>query len=177
MTGTPMLPPTCTGRLSAARISPHKLVVVVLPFEPVMASVFPFRNLAANSNSPRMGMPNFFTCRSSGVSSGTPGLTTMRSCRRKVSRPWPPVSTMMPSSSRAGISLASASALRTSETVTCAPCRRRNSAAASPDLPRPTTITFLPLSSMLSSLEGLLYGTLSSVFAPDRLLLHVRHCG
>ena len=39
---------------------------------------------------------------SSGVSSGTPGLTTMRSWRRKVSRPWPPASTLMPSSSKAG---------------------------------------------------------------------------
>src|SRR5271166_676148 len=52
------------------------------------------------------------------------------------------------------MSLASAAALRTSETVTCAPLRRRKSAAARPDLPSPTTRTFLPLSSMLTSLEG-----------------------
>src|ERR1700761_323396 len=54
----------------------------------------------------------------------------------------------MPASSRKGISLLRAAALRWSETVTWAPRRRKNSAAASPDLPRPTTSTFLPLSSI-----------------------------
>src|ERR1700733_12231180 len=48
--------------------------------------------------------------------------------------------------------LASASALRRSETVTCAPRRRRKSAAAKPDTPNPTTRTFLPLSSTRESL-------------------------
>src|ERR1017187_10389663 len=62
---------------------------------------------------------------------------------------------MMPSSRSAGISLASASALRTSETVTCAPFRRRNRTAARPDFPSPTTKTFLPLSSIIL---GLFYG-------------------
>ena len=51
------------------------------------------------------------------------------------------------------MSLASASALRTSETVTCAPLRRRNRAAARPDFPSPTTRTFLPLSSIIKVLS------------------------
>src|SRR5271170_168905 len=52
------------------------------------------------------------------------------------------------------MSFASAAALRTSETVTCAPLRRRKIAAARPDLPSPTTSTFLPFSSMQSSVEA-----------------------
>jgi hypothetical protein len=38
-TGTPMLPPTSVGRPAASRISPSSVVVVVLPLEPVMASI------------------------------------------------------------------------------------------------------------------------------------------
>ena len=154
-TGTPMLPPTRVGRPASLRISPSRAVVVVLPLEPVMATTLPLRKRAASSSSPMTGRPKLLTWTSSGVSRGTPGLTTIRSCRRKVSRPWPPASTMMPSSRSAGMSLASASALRTSETVTCAPLRRRNRAAARPDFPSPTTRTFLPLSSIIL---GLSYG-------------------
>src|ERR1039458_3903018 len=147
-TGTPMLPHTRVGTPDSLRISPSRAVVVVFPLEPVMATVLPRRKRAASSSSPMTGRPKFFTCTSSGVSRGTPGLTTIRSWRRKVSRPWPPASTMMPSSIKAGISLASASALRMSETVTCAPRRRRNNAAARPDFPSPTTRTFLPFKSI-----------------------------
>ena len=148
-TGTPMLPATSVGRPASFSISPASTVVVVLPLEPVMARILPFRKRAANSSSPITGRPKLRACTSSGVCSGTPGLTTIRSWRRKVNRPWPPASTMTPSSSSAGISLASASAERTSETVTCAPCRRKNNAAASPDFPRPTTRIFLPFSSII----------------------------
>jgi len=155
-----MLPPTCTESFPASRIAPHKDVVVVLPFDPVIASVLPFRYWAASSNSPIIGSPKACTCTSSGVSSGTPGLTTIRSCLRNVKSPWPPASTAMPSSSSAGMSFPSASALRLSDTVTCAPLRRRKSAAARPDLPRPTTNTFFPFSSMLL------------IFRPERLLCH-----
>src|ERR1700678_1124902 len=132
----------------AARISPVSVVVVVLPLEPVMARMLPLRNCAASSSSPMTVNPKALTWTSSGVSSGTPGLTTIRSWRRKVSRPWPPDSTMMPCSRRAGISLAKAAAERMSETVTCAPCWRRNRAADRPDLPNPTTRTFLPFNSI-----------------------------
>ena len=38
--GVPMLPPTSALRPPAARISPARVVVVVLPFEPVMATMF-----------------------------------------------------------------------------------------------------------------------------------------
>ena len=39
MAGVPMLPPTRTGSLAAARISPASEVVVVLPLAPVMAAM------------------------------------------------------------------------------------------------------------------------------------------
>src|SRR5579875_3436465 len=173
-TGTPMLPPTRDGMPASARIAPASVVVVVLPFEPVMARILPLRNCAASSSSPMTGSPKLLACTSSGVSSGTPGLTTIRSCRRKVSSPWPPASTAMPCSIRAGISLLSISALRMSETVTCAPRRRRKRAAANPDLPRPTTRTFLPLSSMVIPNAGMRARTRS--FSHARLGLAKFQC-
>jgi len=78
-TGTPMLPPTSVGIPAEARISPSRAVVVVFPLEPVTASMLPSRKRAASSSSPIMGMPKLRTWASSGVSSGTPGLTTIRS--------------------------------------------------------------------------------------------------
>src|SRR5580698_8300067 len=96
-------------------------------------------------------MPNPTTCFTSGVSMGTPGETTIRSCRRNVSSPCPPDSTMIPASSKAGISFASATALRESLTVTRAPCFRRNKAADIPDFPNPTTNTRLFFKSIIHS--------------------------
>ncbi len=95
-----------------------------------------------------IGSPNARTCFSSGVSNGTPGDTTIKSCRRNVSSPCPPASTMIPASSSAGISFSSAATLRASDTVTRAPRSRRNSAAAIPDFPNPTTSTRLFFSSI-----------------------------
>ncbi len=43
ITGVPMLPPTCVASPLSARILPTSVVVVVLPFEPVMASVLPLQ--------------------------------------------------------------------------------------------------------------------------------------
>ncbi len=57
---------------------------------------------------------------------------------------------MIPASISAGISPASAAALRESETVTFAPRSRRNRAAEIPDLPAPTTSTRLFFSSIAS---------------------------
>ncbi len=47
-----MFPPTRVGSPPAARISPVKVVVVVLPFDPVMATIGPRKNCAASSISP-----------------------------------------------------------------------------------------------------------------------------
>src|ERR1700678_3012043 len=150
MTGKPIFPPTSVGRPASLKILPTSVVVVVLPFDPVIATIFPCRNRLASSTSPIMGIPNALVCCTSGVSVGTPGDTTIKSCRRNVSNPCPPDSTMIPASSSAGISCASATALRASLTVTRAPRARRNIAADKPDLPSPTTNTLLFFNSIIA---------------------------
>ena len=141
--GVPMLPPTTLESPPAARISPANVVVVVFPLEPVMATIFPGKNSAASSISPITFSPKARACTSGGASTGTPGLTTMRSCPRNVRSPCPPVSTAIPWSSSAGISFLSSSCGLVSETVTRAPRAFRKSADATPDFPRPTTSTRL----------------------------------
>src|ERR1700691_4461190 len=94
-------------------------------------------------------------CTSWAASNGTPGLTTIRSCPRKVRSPWPPVSTVIPCSNRSRISSRSSASGLVSDTVTRAPRDFRNSAEATPDLPRPTTSTRLPVSSTFLSVQHL----------------------
>src|SRR5579859_2284591 len=148
MAGVPIFPPTSVGDPLAVMISPASVVVVVLPFDPVMATIGPGKNCAASSISPITLSPSERACTSGGASTGTPGLTTIRSCPRKVRSPWPPVSTVMPLSSSTGISLRSSSPLLVSDTETLAPCFFKNKAEATPDLPRPTTSTRFPFNSI-----------------------------
>ena len=91
-----MLPPTNAGKPAAVMISPASVVVVVFPFDPVMATIGPGRNRAASSISPITLSPMSSACTNDGASTGTPGLTTIRSCPRNVRSPCPPVSTVMP---------------------------------------------------------------------------------
>src|SRR4029077_16057887 len=70
------------------------------------------------------------------------------SCPRKVRSPWPPVSTVIPCSSRSRISSRSSASGLLSDTVTRAPRDFKKSAEATPDLPRPTTSTRLLLRSI-----------------------------
>ena len=91
-----MFPPTSVGSPPAVRISPVSVVVVVFPFDPVMATIGPGRNCAASSISPITASPIARACTSIGASTGTPGLTTIRSCPRNVRSPCPPVSTVIP---------------------------------------------------------------------------------
>ena len=79
MAGVPMFPPTSVLRPPEAMISPVSVVVVVLPLEPVMATIFPCRKRAVSSISPMTGMPRRRACCSAATSPGTPGLTTIRS--------------------------------------------------------------------------------------------------
>ena len=71
------------GNREAVIISPVSVVVVVFPFEPVMATIGPGRNWAASSISPITVSPSDLACTSGGASTGTPGLTTIRSCSLK----------------------------------------------------------------------------------------------
>ncbi len=60
-------------------------VVVVFPFEPVMATSFPRRNRQASSISLHTGIPRARASSSAGRFAGTPGLTTIKSCSRNIS--------------------------------------------------------------------------------------------
>ena len=46
VTGRPMFPPTSVGRPAAFKISPTSVVVVVFPFDPVIATTSPCKNCA-----------------------------------------------------------------------------------------------------------------------------------
>src|SRR4029077_187002 len=148
MAGVPIFPPTKVENFPAAIISPANEVVVVLPLAPVMATIGPDRNCAAISISPITFSPRLRACTSCGASTGTPGLTTIKSCPRKVRSPWPPVSTVIPCSSRSRISSRSSASGLESDTVTRAPRDLRKRAEATPDLPSPTTRTRLLLRSI-----------------------------
>jgi len=82
--GTPKLPPTKVGRPLAARMAPHKVVVVDLPLVPVMATMGASTNHDASSSSPVIVVPRLRAASTSGRP-GTPGDNTMRSAARKVS--------------------------------------------------------------------------------------------
>ena len=57
ITGVPIFPPTSVGPPASAKILPSREVVVVFPFEPVIATILPCRNRLANSSSPIIGGP------------------------------------------------------------------------------------------------------------------------
>ena len=147
--GVPIFPPTNVFKpLPFERISPIKVVVVVFPFDPVIATMSPWRNFDASSISPITGWPNALAWMMGSASMGTPGLMTIRSWLWNVRSPWPPVSTVIPSSSSAGISWRRWSSDFASETVTWAPWAFKNRAEATPERPNPTTSTRLPLNSI-----------------------------
>ena len=78
-----MLPATAAGGppawASAWQRWASRLVVVVFPFEPVIATMGPFANHDAASISETTGTPVSRKCCTSGASVGTPGETTARS--------------------------------------------------------------------------------------------------
>ena len=55
--GTPMLPPTSTVNPEPCSIDPVSVVVVDLPFVPVIAMTRPFSHRDASSSSPMIGTP------------------------------------------------------------------------------------------------------------------------
>ena len=127
---------------------PTSEVVVVLPFEPVMATKRPRRKRQASSISLHTGMPRARAAARPGSVGGTPGLGTIRSCARKVSLRWPPSSSVQPASRSFAAASPSSAAARSSVAVTRAPRAAQNSAVATPVRASPTTSTRLPASSM-----------------------------
>ena len=142
--GVPIFPPTCVGIPAFFSSSPIRAVVVVLPFEPVMPTIRPFRNRYASSTSP-MTSPSFrSTYRAGIVFVGTPGEITTRSIWSSSHDGMSPA--IRPTSwddlkPRAASDQLSTSFL--SCRATTAPRADKNFADATPDFPAPRTNTFL----------------------------------
>src|ERR1051325_1339656 len=141
LSGVPMLPPTITFRPAASSIRPMSVVVVDLPFVPVIAMTRPVSLRHANSSSPIVSTPFARAVSNTGCSEGTPGLVTMRSADASVAASWPPSSSATP---RALNRPAAAKASLVSGSTTCAPRRAASSAAAMPLRAAPTTTTRRP---------------------------------
>src|SRR5688572_3421839 len=139
--GTPMLPPTSTGRPPDSSIRPITVTVVDFPFVPVTAITRPLSHREASSISPIVSTPRADASSKAGWRSGTPGLTTIRSASPSVRASCPPSSSATPSARRGS---AAAMAVRMSVNVTRAPRRASSSAAATPLRAAPTTTTRLP---------------------------------
>ena len=77
-----MLPATISSRPALRTMWATRFVVVVLPFEPVMATIVPGQSQLANSSSEKTGTPVLAAATSGAESSGTPGLTTRKSASR-----------------------------------------------------------------------------------------------
>src|SRR6266404_3385708 len=71
-------------------------VVVVLPFEPVIPIMRPFRKRSASSISLQIVTPLARAACSNGASAGTPGLGIIKSCSKNVFSMWPRNSTFTP---------------------------------------------------------------------------------
>ncbi len=129
------------------RILWARVTVVDFPQEPVTPTMVPCRNLPASSISDQTGMPFSRAAENSGMGA-TPGLGTMRSAARKDWRRCPPASRRTPRAVQGAASEATSAGGLFSLTDTRAPRSRRKRHTARPVFPRPTTRTFLPLSSM-----------------------------
>ena len=87
---TPMLPPTATLRPPSSSMRPTSVVVVDLPFVPVIATTRPSSQRDASSSSPMTGTPAARARATSAWRGETPGLSTIRSALVNVSARWLP---------------------------------------------------------------------------------------
>ena len=87
ITGRPILPPTSVFSPAARKISPHRVVVVVLPLEPVMASTLPLKKARGQFQFANDGQAQGAHLSQFRRDQGHAGETTIRSWRRKVSSP------------------------------------------------------------------------------------------
>ena len=112
---------------------PVRLVVVVLPFDPVMPMMRPCRNGAASSTSPITVTPRARAASSGGRSAGTSGESTIRSQPSNTASVWTANGMSRPRASGSW-----SSGFR-SVARTTAPSRRSSSTEATPDFFIPTT--------------------------------------
>src|SRR2546423_1839638 len=125
-----MLPATIGRRPATSRMCPMSAVVVDFPFEPVTAMTVPCRCRYASSISPTIGIAIAAARCSSGIVSGTPGLTTISfTSSSEDSLPNARVTRSSSGTGSSGFGFESVS-------VT-SPRAARKFAAATPDLPAP----------------------------------------
>ncbi len=138
MSGVPRLPPMKVRRPARSRARPTRLVVVLLPFVPVMATSGQARRRKASSISLQTGMPRRTAAASTGTSRGTPGLGTTSSTPARSCGPSSPKRSSTP----AGAPVTpSAAAGRASATRTRTPRAVSAAATACPVRRKPSTRT------------------------------------
>ena len=143
--GMPMFPPVRNSRSSSFKISPTKVTVVVLPLDPVMPMIVESVSQNATSISEKAGIPKSWAWPSMGTSSGTPGLSTMKSWPSTTFEVCPPVSKSMPSALSLPIWSESSSSGLASDTNTFAPIFLKSFAQAKPDLAIPRMEICFPM--------------------------------
>src|SRR5882672_85421 len=168
MRGVPRLPQASASSPPAVKSSQVKVVVVLLPFVPVIPMMLPFRNRDANSISPQTVTPAFRAARMGGMSSGTPGLTRTLSAEVQEAS-WSP-----PSSSRAlrrpsSATCAERPSVRASLRTTSPPRASRKRVSATPLRPAPTTTNRRPDTGSINARSDGLGGTAPpAIPPPDR---------
>ena len=140
-----MLPPISSPGQRCLAMAPARLVVVVFPFEPVIAQIFPLQYLKNRFISVSSGTPAPTQRSTRGMHLGMAGLSTTRSASSRSSSLCSPSTQLMSRSARPASSFSSSLSVLRSVTVTRASCesRKRVTPAPPPKDPRPTTVTFL----------------------------------
>ncbi len=143
----PIFPTTAVCGRTAFMISPTSVVVVVLPFVPVIAVIWQGVRRYASSTSLSTGTPAASAACIKGKSQGIPGLSTIISCSQAISSGFFPVQSRKPSCSSCS-ALGMLSRFFISCSVTSAPSCFSNAAAAMPLFAIPQTSAFFPLYSI-----------------------------
>src|SRR5690554_286124 len=156
-----MLPATKVLRPEALKRWPVRLVVVVFPFAPVMATIGALQNHELISISEKTGIPLREAWRMRLALEGSPGLTAKYSAS-SARGVWPPNSYVTPISSSAASMPGEAGALSVKKTF--APARTSRRDAARPLRAPPTTVNRFPLSSV-GDIQQLLYNSLRITLA------------
>ena len=125
-------------------ISPTNVVVVVLPFVPVMAVIGQCVSVYANSTSLMTETPACSAFCIKSKSQGTPGLNTIKSCFCAISSGFFPVYSTTPFCSKSKAACGTSSRFFISCNVTTAHCFCNNVAAAIPLLAIPQTNACIP---------------------------------
>jgi hypothetical protein len=139
--GRPMFPAATTRAPAASSISVTKVVTVVLPLVPVIATKGTLLRCHANSISLRTGMPARWAASNTLCPAGTPGLGTTKAMGPTASST---LSTRRTPSSAAACCFSSS--MRSSSTTTSQSSARSTRLTARPVTPRPTTSARTPIS-------------------------------